>query len=118
MKHFFSLIILLSVLGFGMHAANAQIVQEPVPTEPPVEQISPALRNLSDALPWETLAMTLFTRRKFHDDEYDMDYFIEMPEFPEAVRALDGTEVTIKGHMITYHNDGENGDHEKEEKTR
>lgn len=95
-------VIMLMVLCGGDIKAGAQVRQEPPPTAPQIDLIAPGLRDLKDVTPWELLAQTLFTRKKFHDDEYDMDYFVEMPEFPPAVAVLEGKQVTIKGYTIAF----------------
>jgi hypothetical protein len=103
MRDQMKILTLLALLTMFSEVAYAEITQDPIPTREEVTaQIDPAVRDIKDATPWELFAGTTFERKKFHDDEYKMDYFVETPIFDDAVKALDGKEITVKGYMNIY----------------
>lgn len=107
MRALIALTLFIVMLSAG--SGYAQVRQEPPPSAPPVEKISPVLRDLTDATPWELFAGTLFERKKFHNDEFNIDYFVEIPIFSDEIKALDGKTVTVKGYMVTGHSDDYEG---------
>ena len=91
--------ILCSLLLVAFFSGNiwAQEAAQGQPTAPVVEEkIEKKVKKKKEANLWRTLSKITFKK------EYDelMGFKVDVPVFSDAIEALEGKEVTIKGYII------------------
>ncbi len=67
-----------------------------------IKDIAPALRDLKDVLPWETLAETTFKRDEAYVKDFDLYEYFEVPTYAASVKKLEGTKIRVKGFVMLY----------------